>query len=355
MKQIVKLMMLGLVMLGLWACEKEPVASSSRIHVSQVLVLNEALMGSNTASISAIDADSGRIENNWFYNHNSRNLGDQAQDMILLDGKVYVTVTESNTLEAIDTATGVAVRKSMGSLKPRSMVGEGGKLYVTCYNPPCVVRMDAATLDIEDTCLLGDFKPEELVSAQGKLFVASAYHKENMYLYDDKIHVIDIATFAKLESIVGGSNNIHIKKINDNTLIVAHGNGTTSSPSGTYLINATTHEVTHLSKGLSNMTVYNGKVYGYDAPYNNGSLSFAIINADGTVEDFPFTPAFENLERNEMPYGIAVNPENGDIYLTTDGGIYRVPGDVYCFRPDGTLRFKVEAGILPSKVLFLTD
>ena len=48
-------------------------------------------------------------------------------------------------------------------------------------------------------------------------------------------------------------------------------------------------------------------------------LSFPNIkekNADGT-----------NLR---TPYGIAVNPENGDVYLT-DAYQYTTNGDVYCF------------------------
>ena len=41
--------------------------------------------------------------------------------------------------------------------------------------------------------------------------------------------------------------------------------------------------------------------------------------------------------------------------LNYNDGNYRVPGDLYCFRPDGTQRFKVEAGRLPSKIIFITD
>lgn len=51
------------------------------------------------------------------------------------------------------------------------------------------------------------------------------------------------------------------------------------------------------------------------------------------------------------PYAIAVHPDNGDIYVMTDGG-YSAHGDIYCFAPDGTRRWRNGVGQLPSKMVF---
>lgn len=316
-------------------------------------MLNEGNMGSNNASLSAIDLDAAAVDNGWFQNANGRKLGDQAQDMIAYGSKIYVTVTESNTLEVINPATGAAIQKSMGSLKPRYIVAHGGNIYITCYNPPCVVCIDTATLGIQSTCLLRDYRPEGIAIAQGKAFVAGAYHKTDYNLFDNRVYVINLATFDTLPSIVAGSNNNRIEKFDENHLLVSHGNGTTTSPSGSFIVNTVTMETTPVACGFTKMAAYNGKIYGFDAPYG-GSPTFTTVLADGTVEAFPFQPLLEGLEQNENPYGIQINPANGDIYITTDGA-YRVPGDVHCFRPDGTLRWKLEAGMFPSKCIFLNQ
>ena len=350
-RNIIKLLVLGLFVVGLAACEKEESKNSSRVDMPDALVLDEGNMGSNNAGVSALDISGAKIDNEWFENNFRRSLGDQAQDIILNGDNVYITVTESNTIEMINTADGTVNQKSMGSLKPRSLAADGNKLYVSCYNPPCVVRLNANTLNIEDTCLLGEYRPEGIAVAKGKLFVAGAYHKVDYFYYDDKVYVIDLATFDALPSVTAGSNNNKVKKINDDKLIFTHGNGTPDSPTGAFILDANDYSITTVNVGLTKMAVYGGKVYGYNAPYG-GSPTFVVVNADGSSEPFPFTPVFDGLETNENPYGISVNPANGDIYFTTDGA-YRVPGYVFCFKPDGSLCFKLKAGMLPSDVLFI--
>lgn len=353
MKKYFNILFIGLLVVALWSCEKEEAQNDTPVHHPKALVLNEGNMGSNNASLSAIDIDNGVIDNGWFQNANNRKLGDQAQDILVYGSKVYVTVTESNTLEVIDPATGAATQKSMGTLKPRNIAAHDGKLYITCYNPPCVVCIDTATLSIQSTCLLSDYRPEGIAIAQDKAFVAGAYHKNNYNLLDNRVYVINLSTFDTLPSIVAGSNNNRIEKFDNNTILVSHGNGTSASPNGSFIVNTVTMAVTTVDCGFTKMAAYNGKIYGFDAPYG-GAPTFTVVNADGTTEDFPFQPALEGLEQSENPYGIQINPANGDIYITTDGA-YRVPGDVHCFRPDGTLRWKLEAGMFPSKVVFLTN
>lgn len=332
------------------ACEKEEQSSSQAVERHNMIVLNEGNWGSNNASLSVVDTDSSYIDNGWFQTANGRRLGDQAQDMIVYGSKLYVTVTESNTLEVVDPASGMSTQLRMGSLKPRYIAAHSGKLYISCYNPPCVVCVDTATLTIEDTCLLADYRPEGIAIAQGTAFVAGAYHKGDYNLFDNKIYRIDLSSFDTLPSWVVGLNNNRIEKMNENTLFVNCGNGTASSPNGAYFMDATTGDITPADFAPTKMALYNGTVYGFSAPYGD-SPAFALLHADGSSEPFPFEPALTDLEQNENPYAIAIDPNNGDIYIATDGA-YRVPGDIFCFKRDGQLRFRVEAGMFPSKMIF---
>ena len=346
MKHLNRIILASVAILLFAACEKDKVTPTDNDSSETfALVLNEGNMSANNASVSRLNTSTGTIDNQWFETVNHRGLGDQAQDMIAYGSKVYITVTESNSLEVLNPATGASQRVNMGDRKPRSMAADGGKIYITCYNPCSVVRVDTASLAIEATCTLGQFYPEGIAIAQGKAFVASSYKGSD---YDDKLYVIDLTTFANPNTVTVGMNLSAVKKINDNKVIVCWIGNYGDIGSGSAIIDATTLDITLTGEALQKLDVYNGKAYGYSVEYDaswNETNVWKVINADGTTEAFPFTVS---LDANA--YGININPSNGDIYLTSSD--YTTNGDVYCFSPTGTRRFKVEAGALPSKVLF---
>lgn len=346
MKHLNRIILASMAILLFAACEKDKVTPTDNDSSETfALVLNEGNMSANNASVSRLNTSTGTIDNQWFETVNHRGLGDQAQDMIAYGSKVYITVTESNSLEVLNPATGASQRVNMGDRKPRSMAADGGKIYITCYNPCSVVRVDTASLTIEATCTLGQFYPEGIAIAQGKAFVASSYKGSD---YDDKLYVIDLTTFANPNTVTVGMNLSAVKKINDNKVIVCWIGNYGDIGSGSAIVDATTLDITLTGEALQKLDVYNGKAYGYSVEYDaswNETNVWKVINADGTTEAFPFTVS---LDANA--YGININPSNGDIYLTTSD--YATNGDVYCFSPTGTRHFKVEAGALPSKVLF---
>ena len=346
MKHLNRIILASMAILLFAACEKDKVTPTDNDSSETfALVLNEGNMSANNASVSRLNTSTGTIDNQWFETVNHRGLGDQAQDMIAYGSKVYITVTESNSLEVLNPATGASQRVNMGDRKPRSMAADGGKIYITCYNPCSVVRVDTASLAIEATCPLGQFYPEGIAIAQGKAFVASSYKGSD---YDDKLYVIDLTTFANPNTVTVGMNLSAVKKINDNKVIVCWIGNYGDIGSGSAIIDATTLDITLTGEALQKLDVYNGKAYGYSVEYDaswHETNVWKVINADGTTEAFPFTVS---LDANA--YGININPSNGDIYLTSSD--YTTNGDVYCFSPTGTRRFKVEAGALPSKVLF---
>jgi len=53
-----------------------------------------------------------------------------------------------------------------------------------------------------------------------------------------------------------------------------------------------------------------------------------------------------------MPYGIAVNPENGDI-LVTDAKDYVTPGRLNCYTRAGVRRWAVTTGDIPGHIAFV--
>ena len=53
-----------------------------------------------------------------------------------------------------------------------------------------------------------------------------------------------------------------------------------------------------------------------------------------------------------MPYGLAVHPETGDIYLT-DAKNYVSSGTLYCFSPEGKKKWSIRTGDIPASICFL--
>ena len=56
----------------------------------------------------------------------------------------------------------------------------------------------------------------------------------------------------------------------------------------------------------------------------------------------------------KKPYGIAVNPITKDILLA-DAYSYVDYGFLYCFSPDGNMKWRIRAGNIPAHFVFLGD
>lgn len=350
MKHITRMLCIGLLALGFTACNNDDEKDIVNVNA---LVLNEGGWGANNASITCLDTRNGNVVADWFENaNNGRPLGDVAQDMLKYGSKVYATVTFSNSLEVIDPKTGASQRVDMGDRNPRHIAAEGGKLYITCYNPCSVVRVDTASLEIEATCQLGEFHPEGIAIAQGKAFVASSVTADYS-TYDDKVYVVDLASFSNPQAITVGTNPGMVKKVSDSKILVAYAGNYSDIYAGSALVDVASLEVTQTYQEMAGAVVYNGMVYAYastwvevtpgDWQQTVGYFKYNPANGESTPLDF--------LSGIANPYGIDIDATNGDIYVSES--ISGANGDVHCYSQSGTLRFKAEAGIFPKKVVVL--
>lgn len=344
------------VLLLFAACEPEenPVVPTGDGIVAEgglphLMVLNEGSWGGNNASLSYLDIAAGEITNDWFAAKNSRGLGDVAQDLVVYGSKAYVTVWNSNSLEVIDTATGVSRHVDLGNRGPRYIATEGGKLYITCYTPHSVIRIDTATLEVEATCELGNYNPEGIAAVNGKLLVASSNvsDEQGSYSYDNHLYVLRISDFSSIGVIEVGYNPQKVLALGDGTAVVNYIGDYGAHAAGSAIVGIAL-TVTDLNQELTNMTVADGNIYGYYTvwadDYSSKSTHFVKIDPSHNV-----TPLLTSVNLNA--YSIGVHPVSGNIYIADDGN-YSANGDLHCFAPDGTLRWKREVGLMPSKIVF---
>ena len=84
---------------------------------------------------------------------------------------------------------------------------------------------------------------------------------------------------------------------------------------------------------------------------NSWTVSYAIYNTKTKKTD---TRNFitDGTEKSiKIPYGIAINPETGEFFVT-DAKDYVTPGTLYCFSRDGKKKWSVITGDIPAHIAF---
>ena len=109
---------------------------------------------------------------------------------------------------------------------------------------------------------------------------------------------------------------------------------------------------------VSNMTIDENKLYYYATAYKHvtgdNSVSYGILNTE-TKEVITNQIIKDGTDKEILiPYGIAVNPETKEIFMT-DAQDYIGTGYVYCFGPDGYLRWKTMGGNIPAHFAFIMN
>lgn len=249
------------------------------------------------------------------------------------------------TAEQLDYSTGAAQ-------KPRYLVSDGGKVYVSCGYPPAILRIDTVSGTIDRMLKFNtDYDLEGIAVAGNKLFAASSFIRteSGSTKYDSIVMVVDLATFS-LDTVLNVPTDPRlIKAVDANHVVVACGYdvvGGTGPLATSALIDATTCQVTPLGHGMNSIDTYNGLVYSFSGGYSDAVEYYCLnplTNSRSTILDGC------NIDD---PYGI--NILDGNIFLTTHSYYYE-PGDVVRFNSDNSVMWRSMAGMLPSKVVPLAD
>lgn len=319
-------------------------------------VLNEGGWGMNNASLSWIGFDDVVAQNRYFLAQNGRGLGDVAQDAMVYGGRLYMSVYESNTVEVVDKLTGKSIRQiSLPGCGPRYLVAHEGKVYVSCYDKS-VLRIDTATMEVDATCRLSGLQPEQLCVAGDSLYVCSAWESTSSsgYIYDSVLSVVDLSTFSEVGKVVVGVNPTKVQLLNEGRLVVSYSGNYANAPAGMAVVDVATHAVQHLNLAPGGFSVYQGDIYLYTTDYDaywQRTINFWKVSGN-TLSPSPILQQHISLFNDSYyPYGINVNPTNGDIYLL--GAAYNSNGDLHCFSNAGTHKWQLEVGVFPSKVVVI--
>lgn len=345
----------------------EVTGGSEAGEVKGLFLLNEGNMGSNKATLDYFDYATGVYTRNIFAERNpgvALELGDVGNDLGIYGSRLYAVINCSNLVEVMDVETARHIAE-IPLPNCRYIAFDGGYAYVSSYagavefDPEYrrgyVAKIDTVTLQVVDTCGVG-YQPEEMAVVDGRLYVANSggYMAPD---YDLTVSVIDLATFEVCNEIEVAPNLHQVKIGGDGMLYISSRGDYYGHQSSTWVVDPSTDEVVRELQLLQNsdMAVYGDSLYVIAHSWSNVSLDYSTGYAIfDTREGITVTRNFVTDGTEEeitTPYCIAVNPSNGDIFLT-DAKDHVTPGRIHCYGQDGVRKWSATTGDIPAHIAF---
>lgn len=382
MKQFFFILYLLSLLTGITGCREDelvvpteydiiPDAPQPGTSVRGFYLVNEGNMGSNKCTLDYFDYFTGLYARNFYAERNPeviKELGDVGNDIGIYGSKLYVVVNCSHKVEVMDAATGVRLGQ-IDIPNCRYVRFHRGNAYVSSYVGPVLIdanapkgavyKVDTLSLRVTGKVTVG-YQPEEMEVIDDYMYVANSggYRAPD---YDNTVSVIQMIDFKQVQQIPVGINLHRLKKDRYGKLWVTSRGDYLTRPSRLYVMqkkpgfNQMTVSDT-IPVACSNMAFFGDYMYYYATEWNNftasNTISYGKIDirtkeivsrnfiTDGTEKDIT------------IPYGIAIHPETGDIFIT-DAKNYVSSGTLYCFSPDGKKKWSVRTGDIPAHITFL--
>lgn len=345
--------------------------SSEASGLRGLYLVNEGNMGSNKCTLDYYDFVTGLYARNIYSEKNPnviKELGDVGNDIKIYGSKLYVVVNCSHKVEVLDAKTGIRVGQ-VDIPNCRYIEFHRGKAYVSSYVGPVLIdpdapkgavyEVDTLSLNVTRRVAVG-YQPEEMAIVNDYMYVANSggYRVPD---YDNTVSVIQMIDFKQVEQIPVGINLHRCKKdLYDKIWVTSRGNYE-NVPSRLYVLDRKPgHNRLSLSDtlniGCSNMAFSGDSLLFYSTEWNNytqsNKITYGVI--DVRTKELISTNFISDGTEKEItiPYGIAVNPESGDIYVT-DAKNYVSSGTLYCFDRRGYKKWSVRTGDIPAHIAFL--
>ncbi len=334
-------------------------------------LVNEGNMGSNKCTLDYYDYMTGLYARNLYAEKNPnvvKELGDVGNDIGIYGSKLYVVVNCSHKVEVLDARSGLRLGQ-IDIPNCRYVRFHRGKAYVSSYVGPVLIdpnapkgavyEVDTLRLNVTRKVTVG-YQPEEMEILDDYMYVANSggYRAPN---YDNTVSVIQMIDFKQVGQIPVGINLHRLKKDRYGKLWVTSRGDYQSRPSRLYVMQKkpgfNEMVVTDtIQIACSNMAFFEDRMYYYANEWSNYSqsntISYGVIDVR-TKEVISNNFIADGTEREiTIPYGIAVHPETGDIFVT-DAKNYVSSGTLYCFSPDGYKKWSVRTGDIPAHITFL--
>ncbi|HTG55850.1 MAG TPA: DUF5074 domain-containing protein [Niabella sp.] len=361
-KQINVLFFLSAVLILLGSCRKDheytppPQSTEADSTSTGFYLLNEGGWGYNNATLDYFDVHNGVYTRDVFTKDNPDavlGLGDTGNDIAVYGSKLYVVMNWSKKVEILDASTGKRIKTLTDNThkaieNARYITFANGFAYLSSYTTSekgMVLEIDTTTLSIKRAVEVGR-QPDELEVVGNKLYVANSggYSQSNLENY---VSVVDLKSFTVVNAITVAPNLRRLKKDSRGFLYICPW-GTTSK---LYVVDTKTDKLyDSITVKVEDFAIKNDTAYVYGTDYGAKNHSYTKIDLKTrTVIPGSFIADGTKIE---IPYGIAVDPNNGNIYIA-DARDYVEAGDLFCFDAKGRLKNTIKkTGIIPGHIGF---
>ena len=353
LKEAIRLLAMTVMISGAFvACsddDDEVKLPENTVAEQGVFVFNSGNQGKSVeGSLSFIDLKNNKVLNDAFKTINGRSLGMTVQDGVVLGDNLYIAVSESNTIEVVNKYTLESVKQiqptdEQGS-SPRDIVSDGKYVYVSMYSGH-VSRINPSTNAIDKTVAVGP-NPEQMAIANGYLYVVNSdgMNWSANYANGKSVSKVNTSSMTEEKKIEIGLNPTCIGADNAGNLLALCMGNYYDVPATIWKIDSSDNATDTGIEGTI-MAVSGNSLYIINAPWGATTVTYAKYNTT------TMTPTSSNFVSQpvDSPAGIAVDPDNGSIYITSynlvDGyASYSTPGYVAEYSSDGTFVKEHEVG-----------
>lgn len=360
----------------MFSCKPDQPANPSTITIgSGMFVLNEGNFQFANSSLTFYDIEADTVVNDLFYKVNNAPLGDVAESMALVDGKLYIVVNNSKYIYKVDANTIVCDTtkpyKLGGFYSPREIFFVApDKAYVTDIVGTNIWIINPLEMKHTGTIAMGN-TTEKMLRVGNELFVSNwSYYYTDAYSHDSyhTVQVVDLNNDMKVADIEVGKepNTMGVDK-NGHVWVLCEGRSWDEEYDAEgmpYGENPTLWEIDPMLrtaelryefvgpyedddeiKGVASTLRANPAGDQFYMIYNNEVRRFDLATLS-LSETFRIVP-----EPQGLFYNMVVEPRTGELYIA-DAKNYMKNGTVYRYTSDGLLLASFEAGIIPSAMLF---
>ena len=333
-----------------------------------IYLLNEGNMGSNKATIDYLDFSKGIYIRNIYGERNPnviKELGDVGNDIQVYGNRLYAVINCSHKVEVMDLHT----CRRIGQIdipNCRYIRFHGDKAYISSYVGPvsidpnaqlgAIFEVDTATLRVTRQVTVG-YQPEEFEIIGNYLYVANSggYRAPD---YDSTLSVVDLTDFRQIKKIPVCVNPHRVRKDPYNRLwITSRGDHKEVQPQLT-CFSPITNSLLPIAQApaVSEMVLLGDSMYFYGSHWSDETMSnqttYGVFNIQSPITHIQ-SFITDGTEKNiKIPYGIQVNPYNGDIFIT-DAKNYVSSGQLHCYSREGKRKWSVRTGDIPAHMCFV--
>jgi YVTN family beta-propeller protein len=331
------------VTLILVSCTKEPVIQPNNITIGGgVFVLNEGNFNAGNGSLSFFSYDSLKIFNDLFYEVNGRPLGDVPNSMIINADNAYIVVNNSGKIEVVDRLTLAWKATITGLISPRNIaIVNDNKAYVSSLYSDSVAIIDLTSKSVSGYINMRR-SSESIVVSGAMAYIAN-------WIGGDEVMVINTLIDKVVDSVkVGIEPESMVIDRYRRIWVLCNGGWARENFAELDMINTFDNSVEQnfvFPSKENSPSCLQIDVFGQTLYYLENGVRQMDINS----YNLPATTLISESGANF--YKMAVNPANGDIFVT-DVIDYLQKGFLLHYKNDGSFITKYATGIIPGSLCF---